>query len=342
MRIDFHILLVGVLCLAPCCAHSTEPASSAAPLATVAGVPISDDDLLPLIQTQLQQLRSQEYQVKSRALETVIERRLLADAAKERSLSVEELLKQEVDPKVQEPTESEIETYYLGQKERLKRPLDEIKPQLYQALRDAKRELVRTEYVRGLRKQANVAILLSPPKVKVDFDTDRVRGNPNAPVTIIEFSDFQCPFCKQAFATLKEVLARYPNQVRLAYRDFPLTQIHPQAQFAAEASHCAAEQGRYWDYHDQLFASGAQLDRASLAGYAHTLKLNEKKFEQCLSSGKFSTVIEKDIKEGTQAGVVATPTFFINGIYLNGAQPLESFARVIDEELARARPTASQ
>jgi len=342
MRIHVCNCLPGVLLLAAwCTAHSTEPGSSPALLATVAGEPVNEDELQPLIQAQLQQIRNQEYQIKSRALETLIERKVLAAAAKERSLSPEDLLKQEVDPKVQEPTDSEIETYYLGQKDRLGRPLDEVRPQLYQSLKDAKRELARAQYVKALRKQATVAILLTPPKVNVAIDRDRLRGSTDAPITVVEFSDFQCPYCKQVNSTLNEVLAKYGNQVRLAYRDFPLMQIHSQAQAAAEASRCAGEQGRYWEYHDRLFANEVQLDRASLTDYARNLKLDARKFEQCVSSGKFKAAIEQDVKEGTAAGVVATPTFFINGIYLGGAQPLETFTRVIDEELSRTRPTAS-
>jgi len=341
MRTPSHVLLASVLFLVPYCARSAEPVGSAPLVATVAGEPINESELLPLIQSQLQQLRNQEYQLKSRALETLVEQKLVAEAARERSLSVEDLLKQEVDPKVQEPTDNEVETYYLGQKEKLKRPLDEVKPQLRQALQDAKRELARSEYIKSLRKQANVAILLTPPKVSVAVDRDRLRGNPDAPITVVEFSDFQCPYCRQVHPVLNQLLARYGNQVRLAYRDFPLNQIHSQAQAAAEASRCAGEQRRYWDYHDRLFANEAQLDAASLVEYAHTLKLDRRKFAQCLASGKFKAAIEQDVKEGTQAGVVATPTFFINGIYLSGAQPLETFSRVIDEELARARPTVS-
>lgn len=131
------------------------------------------------------------------------------------------------------------------------------------------------------------------------------------------------------------LLAKYDGKVRLAYRDFPLSQLHPYAQKAAESSRCAGEQGKFWDYHDLLFANQAKLDNLSLLQYAHSLKLDEKKFEDCLSSGQYAAAVAKDLEEGRQAGVSGTPAFFINGLILSGAVPPENFSRLIDDELAR-------
>ena len=159
---------------------------------------------------------------------------------------------------------------------------------------------------------------------------------------IVEFSDYQCPYCHQVEATVKEVLTKYGDKVSLAYRDFPLSAIHSQAEISAEASRCALEQGKFWEYHDQLFTA-SKLEKDALIEYARNLKLDDKQFGSCLTSEKYKADIDKDLQAGRKAGVTGTPGFFINGIALSGAQGQDAFARVIDDELARKsnRPTAS-
>jgi protein-disulfide isomerase len=167
------------------------------------------------------------------------------------------------------------------------------------------------------------------------YDASRVRGDPKAPVTIIEFADFQCPYCRQAFSTMEALLAKYPSQIKLAYRDFPLRDIHPNAQMAAEAARCANDQGKFWEYHDLLFSNPNKLDRTGLLQQALALKLDEKSFTSCLDTGKFRASIDEDVKAGASARVEGTPSFFINGVFLDGAQPAAVFEGKIDAELAR-------
>jgi protein-disulfide isomerase len=311
------------------------------PVATIDNQPIYEEDLLPSVQGQLQPLRNQEYEIKRKALDSLIEQKLLEAVAKKKGLTTDQLLAQEVDAKVPNPSDAEIEGYYYGLK--ITRPLNDAKAQLKESLRQAKAQQLRQDYIKNLRADANVAVLLSPPKVSVAYDPARVRGNPEAPVMIVEFSDYQCPYCQRVEPTVKELLAKYGDKVSLAYRDLPLRQIHPQAQIAAEASRCAEEQGKFWEYHDQLFAAPA-LDRDSLVQYARDLKLDDKQFDSCLTSGKYKADIDKDLREGMQAGVNGTPGFFINGVTLSGAQPKDAFEHVIDDELARKNkpaPTAA-
>jgi len=308
--------------------------SAKQPVAVVAGQTIYENELLPTIQAQLMALRSQEYDLKRKALDTVIEQRLLEAEAKKRGISTDKLLEQLA--KIPDPTDAEVEAYYLAQKDRLARPFEDVKGQLREGLKQAKIQRARQEFLKRLRATSGVTILLSLPRVDVASDRARLRGNPSAPVIIVEFSDFQCPFCRQVQPTLRELLAKYAGRVSLAYRDFPLQQIHPQAQLAAEASRCAVEQGKFWEYHDLLFNS-TNLDRGTLLEHARALKLNQKQFDSCLAAGKYTAGVEQDFQEGTRAGISGTPGFFINGIPLSGAQPLESFARLIDEELARKR-----
>jgi len=326
--------LIWLTCAAAGSAQSSDAAKSKQPVAMVAGQPIYEDDLIPSVQAQILPLRRQEYEVKKRALDTLIEQKLLEAAAKKNGVTTEKLLQQEVDAKAHEPTDAELQAYYLGQKDRLNRPFDEIKDQLRQSFKHAKIQQARQDYLKALRTGGEVTVLLAPPKVQVAFDPARLRGNPKAPVTIVEFSDYQCPYCRQVEPTLKDLLAKYGERVNLAYRDFPLTQIHPQAQLAAEASRCAGEQGKFWEYHDQLYTA-SNLNRAVLGDYARALTLDDKQFDACLASGKYKSQVERDLQEGMQAGVSGTPGFFVNGVLLTGSQPLEAFLRIIEEEVTQ-------
>ncbi len=177
-----------------------------------------------------------------------------------------------------------------------------------------------------------------PPKntntnrITVSSDDDPSIGPDNAPITVIEFSDYQCPYCERAEPTVKQILSKYKDKVKFVYRDFPLG-FHPYAQKAAEASECADEQKKFWEYHDILFKNQNALDIESLKKYAKELKLDESKFNKCLDSGKYASETQKDFEDGQKAGVSGTPTFFINGIKVVGAQPYNVFEQAIEQEL---------
>ncbi len=176
-----------------------------------------------------------------------------------------------------------------------------------------------------------------PQRVEVSVDDDPAWGPEDAPVVIIEFSDFQCPFCtrfrKQTYDRIKET---YGDKIRFVYRDFPLTQIHPEAVPAAIAANCAGEQGKYWEYHDLLFLGGKPLGRDTYVEYADQLGLDVDEFSRCIDEQRYLDEVQKDFQDGVAAGVRGTPTFFINGVPLVGAQPFENFQAVIEQELAKA------
>jgi protein-disulfide isomerase len=308
--------------------------SSAAPVATVAGEPLSEQDLLAALgPQQVMELRTQEYQIKSQALENLIRLKIVQIEAKKRGMTAEALVALEVDSKVADPADPEVEAYFWGQS----RPgvrFEDAKEQFRSALKALKIQKARSIYADSLRKTIDVRVMLRPPTVDVAYDPARVKGDPNAPVTIVEFSDFQCPFCKQAEGTLQAILAKYGSKVRLAYMDFPLRDIHPRAQSAAEAARCAGEQSKFWAYHDLLYADQTKLDGPALIASARALKLNETAFQSCLESGKFKSKIDADLAEGQKAGVSGTPGFFINGVFLSGSQPQAEFEKVIDTQLA--------
>ena len=307
--------------------------SNKKPVATIQGQNIYEEQLLPLIEGSLRQLRNQEYDLKSRALEKLLNQRLLQAEARKKRTTAEEVLREEADSKVREPTSSELEAYYQAHKGRFERPLEEMRLRLRVEIVKERVQRAREEFYERLRQQAGVTILLRPPRWEIDYDPARIRGNPRATVTIVEFSDFQCPFCQRAYSVVKELLSKYEGKVKLAYRDFPLRQAHPGSQRAAEAARCAGEQGKFWEYHDLLFSTSQEVHRAEWIENARTLKLDETLFETCLSSGKFKPQIEEDLQAGRNAGVTGTPAFFINGILISGAQPASAFEKVIEAEL---------
>ena len=307
------------------------------PIAMVAGQPIYTQDLMTVAGDRLAELRNQEYKVESEALDVLIRRKIIEAEAKKRGVSVEELLKVEVESKILEASDDVAKGYFLAAHNQASLSFETLKPQIKQFIRNAEIQQAREKYEDLLRGKANVSILLQPPSVDVAYDSARVLGNPNAPVTIVEFADYQCPFCKKTETTLKALLAKYGEQVKLAFLDFPLSEIHSQAEKAAEAARCAGEQGQYWRYHDSLFENQSTLDEASLISRAQSLHMDVGAFRTCLDSSKFIHDIQANREEGTKAGVTGTPAYFINGVFLNGAQSQAEFEKIIDSVLATRR-----
>jgi protein-disulfide isomerase len=313
---------------------NADVAQRGAPIAMVAGQPIYEDELRQSVAPKLMQLRNQEYQIKKQALENLIDQKLIEAEAKKKGVSTDKLLEQEGDAKVADPTDAELYAFYLGQRNQQK--FDDMKAQLKTSLKQAKLQQARRDFYAQLRKQSQVAVLLQAPKVEVSYDPARVRGNPKAAVMIVEFADFQCPYCQSVEGTLKNVLAKHEGQVAIAFRDMPLTAIHPLAQEAAEAARCAGEQGKFWEYHDLLFTD-RKLEHDGLVSEAQSLKLDEKQFSSCIASGRYKAQIEQDAQDGRRAGVAGTPGFFINGVFLDGAQPEAVFEESIQDALASAQ-----
>jgi protein-disulfide isomerase len=183
--------------------------------------------------------------------------------------------------------------------------------------------------------------MLEPPRVSVAAEGPSL-GPADAPVTIIEFSDFQCPYCGRASNTVKQIHERYPKQVRIVYRHLPLDSIHPHARPAAEAAACANAQSRFWEFHDKIFANQRALSAPDLQRYAKEVGLDVAAFDQCVTERKFQALVDLDLKAANTAAAAAgkrslgTPAFFVNGILVSGAKPAEEFYRLIDAELARA------
>ena len=330
---SFYLQMAVVVCLgvaltAPACAQLEK---STAPLATVDGEPITDADLN--IESKLMDLQQEAYQARIEALGNVIAQRLLEKEAKARGITTSELLEEEVNSKLAEPSDAEIEAFYEKQKSRINKPLEEIRPQISEFLKNSQGQSVRNAYIDGLRANSEVRVLINAPRVSIEAGDSPRRGSKDAPVTIVEFSDFQCPYCRRVQPTLLTLLEKYPGQISLVYKDLPLRQIHPEAQKAAEAARCAGEQGKFWEYHDKLFAA-PRISKEELGKAAQALNLDSIKFAGCLDSGKHEPTIQADFEQAMAIGAQSTPVFYVNGIQLKGAQPVDAFSSVIDAELA--------
>jgi predicted DsbA family dithiol-disulfide isomerase len=288
---------------------------------------------------------SQLYDLRKQALDDVIDDYLLQQAAKKAGLKPDQYIDRQVRMIAPRVDAREAEQFYNEHKAKLDeqtggRSFNDIKPRLIAALQRQRDEAAQQELLRKLRAESHVSVLLEAPHVSIASTGHPVNGSSSASVTIIEFSDFQCPFCRAAESSLKQVRDKYGDRVKLVYMDFPLG-FHPHAMDAARAARCAADQNKFWQFHDALFQDQKKLDPDNLRQTAARVGLNPTKFGACFSSERHDAGIRQDIAEGNSLGVTGTPTFFINGRQLVGAQPPPKFNEVIDEELAHAKSTAN-
>ncbi len=304
-------------------------------VATVDGVPISAEELDAAAKGQLQKLMAQVYQVRRNVLEGMIAEKLIDKAAQAQGMSKEAYLAENVDAKVDPPTDEEIEAFYEQQKGRIKVPLDQMKERIADYLKSTRQQAKRQELVASLKEKAGVKVMLEPPRTEITLEgaayeiQDGEKG-----IVMAEFSDYQCPFSKKVQETVHRLLDTYKGKIHYAFFDFPLA-FHANAMKAHEAARCAGEQGKYAAYNAKLFENQAKLDVEDLKTYAVDLGLDKQAFDSCLDSGKFAEKVQESVQKGNLAGVTGTPAFFVNGIMITGAQPFESFQEVVESELAR-------
>jgi len=341
------LVLLGAW-LAACQPQGAGPAASpedAKPVASIDGETITQGELDAWIKEELFRDQTEDraaaeiYELRSRALQRLLDERVLAAEADRRGVSTVEVLRLEREARGPVGDE-QVTAFYEKNKQNLGgATFEQVKDRIRSFL-DEQRS---GEITADLRQRAKIEVLLDVPRIVVGSEGPS-RGPADAPVTIVEFSDFQCPYCARVGPTLEQVLARYPQQVRLVYRHLPLDRIHPRARAAAEASACADEQGRFWEFHDKLFANQRALAEGDLQRYAKDLELDAAAFTQCVKERKFEGLVDRDLEAATLAATASgksglgTPAFFINGILLSGAKPAAEFFRVIDAELARAAP----
>jgi protein-disulfide isomerase len=344
------LVLLGIL-LAGCSKPAADGATTslvpardpAAVVARVDGAPVTEADLAaetkaPVAAAERKFLEEVHGQ-RARALDRVVERRLLEARAKKEGTTVEALLAREVTAKVQEPSEATLRAVYdqTAASGRPLPPFEVVKGEIAGFVKGQAEQELRQAFVGQLRAAAKVESLLPPlllPKVTFQADGPS-RGDAKAPVTVVEFSDYECPFCARAEPVVKQLLAEYPGRVRVVLQQFPLGG-HPNAPKAAEAAFCAGEQGKYWEMHELLLTGQGALGVDALKGRARTLPIDAARFDACLDSGRMAPVVEASRKLGVEAGVDATPAFFVNGRPLSGAQPIEKFRELVDHELSAA------
>jgi len=307
-------------------------------LARINGKAITAGDVRAASSDQFDLLEREYLQRKHEILESelkkVVQDRLLDAEAAAKGVSKDKLL---ADIKPAEVTDADAEAFYEKNKSRIppQTTKEAVMPQIKAYLQQNGQQEARDKYFKTLEAKYKVDYLLEPMRVEVAANGFPAKGPASAPVTIVEFSDFQCPFCSRVTPTLQEVVSKYGNKIRLVFRQFPLP-MHPNAAKAAEASLCANEQGKFWEMHDAMFKDQAGLAVDGLKSKAAGISgINAASFNSCLDSGKETPAVQSDVKAGTKAGVNGTPAMFVNGRFLSGAVSTDDLSKVIDEELKR-------
>jgi protein-disulfide isomerase len=280
------------------------------------------------------QLYEEMYALRKTALDALVAERLVELEAKKRGVSKEALLEQELTSKIAPVGDAEVEQFYNENKARMGgKALDEMKEPIRQYLGAQVQTQARQAMVARLSATTKVDVVLDAPRTPITINAgEPTKGPATAPVTMVEYSEFQCPFCSRVGPTLKQVLETYGDKVRLVFRDYPLP-FHDKARPASEAAQCAHSQGKFWEYHDKLFQNQQALDADNLKKYAGEIGLDTAAFNQCFDEGKFKSVVDANQAGGEALGIQGTPAFFINGRFLSGAVPFEAFQQIIDEEL---------
>lgn len=309
-------------------------------LATIDGQPITEAQVREAAAAQLRRLESEynrnRHQILESQLKQMVETRLFDLEAQARKTTKEELLAGIEGGAV---TDAEVDAFYEENKARIPRPKSDVAEQIRQYLAQQRLIERKAALQRELETRYKADIRLGPFRQPVEA-LGPARGGAAPKVTIIAFSDFECPFCSRFVPALDQVAKKYGDQVRIVFRQFPLD-IHANARKAAEASLCAAEQGKFWEMHDAMFANQSALAPAALKAKAAELGLKGDAFNTCLDSGKFASRVEADVQAGADAGVDGTPASFINGRLISGAVPFEELAAVIDDELRLAAKKAA-
>jgi protein-disulfide isomerase len=341
-RIAYIGLLMAPLSLL---ADADKPTESAI-VARFQGTVITEEELTKASTRDLEKLEldriqfnasweRNKHQVLEMNLSRLLEEKLLQAEASKRGITANQLLDSELKDKYKEPTEADVKAYYEANSQRIKQPLIQITSQIYSYLKARNYNDAKNAFIEQLKRTHEVKVSMQPLRSSIDTKGSPSKGPSEASVTLVEFSDFQCPYCAGFFKTLYAIMKRYPSQVRLVYRNFPLSQLHPDAEKAAEAALCAADQGQFWQMHDLLFQTQSLLTQDDLKAKAAQLKLDVEAFNSCLASGRNTQRVKQDLFTGIRLGVTGTPTLFINGRFISGAVSFEDMERIIDEELSQ-------
>jgi protein-disulfide isomerase len=329
------VMNVLLLICAVSCAQSSAPVADQA-VARFGDQSVSAAQLKELVGARTLQLENQMYREKVGALERYIFDQLVAAEAKAKGLTPEDYLKAEVAGKVPEPPVEQVDQIFNQYRKQLPPDDAQARQEVTNYLKSQKENEMRAELQRRLFASSKVSILLDPPRADVKVESwNPTQGPADAPVTLIEFTDFQCPFCGRVQPTLTDLMKRYDGKVRHVFRQLPLP-MHQQARPAAEASLCAQDQGKFWQIHDWMFQNQKDLSREAIEKQATELGLDMERFRACLDNKQHADHVEVDAKAAGSVGITGTPGFLVNGRLVTGAQPLPEFVALIDDELRRA------
>lgn len=307
-------------------------------VAEVDGQPVTRAELEERAAAALRQLDQQRHQVLETTLSQMVEERLVAAEASEQGLSAEAYLTAEIEARTTPVTDEEVDAWYQANQARVRQPKEQVAEQIRAFLQRQRRQQAREELLAGIRAGHQVAVHLEPMRLEVPVAGAPTQGPEGAPVTVVAFSDFQCPYCQRLNPALDRLREAYGERLRVAFRQFPLTSIHNHAQQAAEASLCARDQGRFWPMHDALFAHQRELTVEKIKELAGDLGLDRARFDACLDAGERRPQVQADLEAGQAAGVSGTPALFVNGrpvTLVSGRDPFDQLAAVVEDELSR-------
>ncbi len=340
-----HSCLVAALALTACNKDKEATPSAAAPTAASAESPstpvvkysgktVTLKEVDATLTGQLKELDKKKFEMRQQAAEQMALTALVKDEATKAGQTEEQWLKANIDGKLPTPTDEAIKKVFDENKDKMPpgSTLESMREQIIGFLNQDGRRAQALKIFDELKAKAGYQMLMEEPRVVVEAKGP-TRGPADAKVTIVEFSDFECPFCSKAEESVTQVMDHYAGKVRVVFRHFPLS-FHSHAAKAAEAGACAEEQGKFWEMHKQLFSNQQKLEVADLKAHAAAVGLDATKFAECLDGSKTKTKVDADQKAGAEAGVNGTPAFFINGKVLSGALPFSEFEKVINAELA--------
>jgi protein-disulfide isomerase len=338
-RAALGVTLAAALMAVPAC--KSKPTTVAAPspapdqvVAEVDGQPITIAELDHKLVERMPQDRV--FEMRRQVLEELVAQRLREKEARARGMTAEQLTKTEIEGKATPHTEADVQELYLRSGLAARgATLEQYRQRIEQSLKAQRIAERRAAFGEELRAKSKVNVILQEPRAQITIPADApMLGPNNAPVTLVEFLDYECPYCHQVQGVVEQVLRQFPGKVRFVHRDFPLDDLHPQAMNAARAARCAGEQGKFWEYHRRLLTEKGHDDQ-NLHLKATAEGLDEGKFQTCFASKRHDAAIQQAAAQGRELGVSGTPTFFINGRRMVGIRAMEDFAKVIQEELKR-------
>ncbi len=320
--------LFSILCISSLAAADMN-SDGAAPIVEINGTKITLSEFEQKQPTALLKARNTYFEAEKKAVNAFIDQYLLEQQAKKENLTVDQLLDKHVkDALPPDPSDDALHVYFEGVD--TKDSFEKLKPQIIDHIRQLRMDKAKAAYIQSLHDDAKIAMLLTPPHATVPVKDTWARGVADAPVTIIEYADYECPYCQRQQPVLDKIEADFNGKINFVYKDTPLPG-HPHAEKAAEAARCAGAQGKFWEYHDQLFAT-KQLEIPQLKKLAGALKLDQEAFDKCLDSGEVAAKVKENINEALSLQIEGTPTFLVNGRYINGSMSYDELKKLIEEE----------